>query len=105
VTWGAEETYQAVPASSSGPRPRQSAAGEAFRREKAPRLCDPTSGGFRPKSLSAIHNTSRMSDPILDIKKLTRRFGALIAVDAINLSVNAGEIFGLLAPMAPARRR
>lgn len=37
-----------------------------------------------------------MSDPVLGIKALTRRFGALIAVDALTLSVNAGEIFGLL---------
>ena len=37
-----------------------------------------------------------MSDIVLDIKALTRRFGKFTAVDALTLSVNAGEIFGLL---------
>jgi len=37
-----------------------------------------------------------MSDTVLEIKALTRRFGALTAVDALTLSVNAGEVFGLL---------
>ena len=33
---------------------------------------------------------------VLEIKNLTRRFGAFTAVDALTLSVNAGEVFGLL---------
>lgn len=33
---------------------------------------------------------------VLDIKTLTRRYGAFTAVDCLTLSVNAGEIFGLL---------
>jgi ABC-type polysaccharide/polyol phosphate transport system ATPase subunit len=37
-----------------------------------------------------------MSDVVLEIKNLTRRFGAFTAVDAFTLSVNAGEVFGLL---------
>lgn len=37
-----------------------------------------------------------MSEIVLDIKDLTRRFGAFTAVDALTLSVNAGEVFGLL---------
>jgi ABC-type multidrug transport system ATPase subunit len=37
-----------------------------------------------------------MSDIVLEIKNLTRRFGAFTAVDALTLSVNAGEVFGLL---------
>src|ERR1022692_1831320 len=37
-----------------------------------------------------------MSDIVLKIKPLTRRFGAFTAVDALTLSVNAGEVFGLL---------
>jgi len=37
-----------------------------------------------------------MSDTVLEIKNLTRRFGAFTAVDALTLSVNAGEVFGLL---------
>jgi ABC-2 type transport system ATP-binding protein len=37
-----------------------------------------------------------MSNAVLEIKALTRRFGAFTAVDTLNLSVNAGEVFGLL---------
>jgi ABC-2 type transport system ATP-binding protein len=37
-----------------------------------------------------------VSTVILETKTLTRRFGAVIAVDALTLSVNASEIFGLL---------
>ena len=37
-----------------------------------------------------------MSDIVLDLQKLTRRFGNFTAVDSLTLSVNAGEVFGLL---------
>jgi ABC-2 type transport system ATP-binding protein len=37
-----------------------------------------------------------MSETVLDIKALTRRFGSFTAVDGLTLAVNAGEIFGLL---------
>ena len=37
-----------------------------------------------------------MSDTILETNALTLRFGAFTAVDALTLSVNAGEVFGLL---------
>ena len=37
-----------------------------------------------------------MNDIVLEIRNLTRRFGTFTAVDALSLSVNAGEIFGLL---------
>jgi hypothetical protein len=40
-----------------------------------------------------------MSDVVLEITNLTRRFGAFTAVDALTLSVNAGEVFGLLGSM------
>jgi ABC-2 type transport system ATP-binding protein len=35
---------------------------------------------------------------ILETEELTRRFGPLIAVNALTISVEAGEIFGLLGP-------
>jgi ABC-2 type transport system ATP-binding protein len=35
---------------------------------------------------------------ILETEGLTRRFGALTAVDALTISVEAGEVFGLLGP-------
>jgi ABC-2 type transport system ATP-binding protein len=37
-----------------------------------------------------------MSAIVLEITNLTRRFGSFTAVDALTLSVNAGEVFGLL---------
>ena len=36
--------------------------------------------------------------PILETHALTRRFGALTAVDALTIAVEPGEIFGLLGP-------
>lgn len=35
---------------------------------------------------------------IIEVKQLTKRFGALVAVDGIDLSVKKGEIFGFLGP-------
>ena len=35
---------------------------------------------------------------ILETERLTRQFGTLTAVNAVSLSVNAGEAFGLLGP-------
>ncbi|MFL6335942.1 MAG: ATP-binding cassette domain-containing protein [Pyrinomonadaceae bacterium] len=35
---------------------------------------------------------------ILETEALTRRFGGLTAVDALNISVGRGEVFGLLGP-------
>ncbi len=37
-------------------------------------------------------------EPIIQTTNLTRRFGTLTAVDRLNLSVGAGEIFGLVGP-------
>ena len=37
-----------------------------------------------------------MSDLVLEIEALTRRFGAFTAVDSLTFSVSAGEVFGLL---------
>ncbi len=36
--------------------------------------------------------------PILETEDLTRRFGSLTAVDAVNIDMEEGEIFGLLGP-------
>ena len=38
------------------------------------------------------------NDPIIRIRNLTRRFGALTAVDHLNLEIAKGEIFGLVGP-------
>jgi len=37
-------------------------------------------------------------EPIIQTRDLTKRFGTLTAVDGLNLSVAAGEIFGLVGP-------
>src|SRR5882724_6619533 len=37
-------------------------------------------------------------EPIIETKDLTRRFGALTAVDHLNLTIAKGEIFGLVGP-------
>jgi ABC-2 type transport system ATP-binding protein len=37
-------------------------------------------------------------EPIIEIRDLTRRFGAVTAVDHLNLTVARGEIFGLVGP-------
>lgn len=38
------------------------------------------------------------TDPIISVKDLTKRFGALTAVDHISFEVGAGEIFAFLGP-------
>jgi ABC-type multidrug transport system ATPase subunit len=40
----------------------------------------------------------RSAGPAIDCRQVTRRFGAFTAVDAVDLSVAAGEIVGLLGP-------
>ena len=39
-----------------------------------------------------------MSDRPIEIEKLTRKFGELIAVNDVSFFVDRGEIFGLLGP-------
>jgi branched-chain amino acid transport system ATP-binding protein len=39
-----------------------------------------------------------MSAPLLDIRNVTRRFGGLIAVHGVSLTVSRGEILGLIGP-------
>ena len=39
-----------------------------------------------------------MSDAAIEIAGLTRRFGSLVAVDGLTLSVGHGELFGLVGP-------
>jgi len=39
-----------------------------------------------------------MAEGVLETRDLTKRYGDFVAVDRLNLSVQAGEIFGLLGP-------
>ena len=36
--------------------------------------------------------------PILEVRKITRRFGGLVAVNQVSFTVQKGEIFGLIGP-------
>jgi ABC-2 type transport system ATP-binding protein len=38
------------------------------------------------------------SDPVLEIRDLTKRYGQLAAVDGVSLTVHRGEVFGFLGP-------
>jgi ABC-2 type transport system ATP-binding protein len=49
------------------------------------------SGETKPPSVS-------VSEPAVEIKALTRRFGELTAVDQVTLTIAPGEIFGLIGP-------
>lgn len=39
-----------------------------------------------------------MSDLVVETKGLTKRYGTVVAVDSLDLSVRRGEVFGLLGP-------
>lgn len=39
-----------------------------------------------------------MSGPVLDVDRLAKRFGDLVAVDGVSLHVDPGETYGLLGP-------
>ena len=39
-----------------------------------------------------------MSNSIIEVKKLTKKFNSTAAVDHISFDVNEGEIFGFLGP-------
>jgi ABC-2 type transport system ATP-binding protein len=39
-----------------------------------------------------------MTDPVISVQNLTRRFGDFVAVDHINFEVQAGEVIGYLGP-------
>jgi ABC-2 type transport system ATP-binding protein len=41
---------------------------------------------------------SRSVDPVVSLRGVTKRFGALAALDGVDLGVRAGEIFALLGP-------
>lgn len=39
-----------------------------------------------------------MSNPLFVVQNLTKRFGGLTAVDQVNMTIEAGEIYGLIGP-------
>lgn len=45
-----------------------------------------------------FHSQSSRNQTILEVKKLTRQFGGLVAVNDVSFCVNKNEIFGLIGP-------
>ena len=39
-----------------------------------------------------------MSEPIVQVRNLTKRFGSFMAADGVSFEIRKGEIFGLLGP-------
>ena len=39
-----------------------------------------------------------MSEPLIDVRHLSKRYGEAPVVDEVSFTVNGGEIFGLLGP-------
>lgn len=39
-----------------------------------------------------------MSKPVVETRNLTKRYGDLVAVDSLNLTIQPGEVFGMLGP-------
>ena len=45
-----------------------------------------------------------MSEPIIQIRNVTKRFGTMVAVDNVSLDIVPGEFFVMLGPSGSARR-
>jgi len=43
--------------------------------------------------------------PVIHVESIRKTYGRTIAVDDISFDVESEEIFGLIGPTAPARRR
>ena len=43
-------------------------------------------------------NEAKENSSLIEIKGLTKKYGSLVALDAIDLSVSGGKIIGLLGP-------
>jgi len=45
-----------------------------------------------------------MSDAVISVERLSRRFGRLLAVDRLTFEIDRGKVCGFLGRMAPVRR-
>ena len=45
------------------------------------------------------------AEPILEARRVVKRFGGLVAVNAVDLVLWPGEVLGLIGPNGAARRR
>ena len=46
----------------------------------------------------SLYRSQTMTEPVISVENLTRRFGDFVAVDHINFEVSAGEVVGYLGP-------
>src|SRR3954462_8544637 len=51
-----------------------------------------------PPNREAACIITPMSEPVLEITDLRKRYGTTVALDGVSLTVEAGEVFGLLGP-------
>src|SRR5262245_36386973 len=56
-----------------------------------------TASGVTPAPLTT-HHSPLTTQPAIDVRGATIRFGAFTAVSRVSLAVGAGEVFGLLGP-------
>jgi ABC-2 type transport system ATP-binding protein len=67
------------------------------RREVGSAVSSPTRERHLVHAYPAVHSRTA-SDVAIRIDSLTKRFGAIVAVDDLSLTVPAGEVFGFLGP-------
>ncbi len=53
---------------------------------------------WRIHSIASTARLPRVPEPVIQIEALTKRYGALVALDGVSLAVERGEIFALLGP-------
>src|SRR3972149_9496662 len=57
-----------------------------------------------PSKMCLLHCRSPiMSEAVIKVENLTRRFGDFVAVDHVNFEVEAGEVVGYLGPNGPGK--
>ena len=61
-------------------------------------LSDSNGTAAEPSPLRPRAGRPEPGTPLLEVRGLTKRFGGVIAVDAVDLDVRAGEIVGLIGP-------
>ena len=47
---------------------------------------------------TSVNPVEKVSEPMIEVDRLTKRFGTFTAVDRVSFSVGKGSIFGFLGP-------